>query len=158
MLGDAVDGEGVDMVELIEDCSQPFWQTVDAYTVADGGYGGAGGPAFTVWSEAPDAPLQRIDVLTQAIATEEGIQISDPRSDVEAAYPEAERIDNAGLTTLFVLPGETGQLLIEVAGSDVAYWQDDADSVVYLRVIGIDQEPVGIAATDDVVGLCTDRN
>ncbi|WP_309067882.1 hypothetical protein [Microbacterium sp.] len=97
-------------------------------------------------------------MLTQAIATEEGIQISDPRSDVEAAYPEAERIDNAGLTTLFVLPGETGQLLIEVAGSDVAYWQDDADSVVYLRVIGIDQEPVGIAATDDVVGLCTDRN
>ncbi len=156
LLGSAVAGEGLEMVELVEDCSRPFWQTVDAYTVPDGGYGGAGGPAFTVRSEAPDAPLQRIDVLGQEIATEEGIRVGAPRSDVEAAYPDAERVDDAGLTTLFVVPGETGQLLIEVAGSDLAYWQEDADTVVYLRVIGADREPTGIAATDDVVGFCAD--
>jgi hypothetical protein len=111
-----------------------------------------------VWN--PGAPFRvsvfedrvnRIDVNTFDVATDRGVHIGDPEASVIAAYPEAEVIVG-GPGTLYVTAGPTGQLIVEVASTDVSYWQDRASTVVVMRVIEPGVQPTGVSATDNVVG------
>jgi hypothetical protein len=151
-LGQPVSGPGLEMVtETTEGCAHPYWRTNDAYHAADGDYGGGGGPAFAI---AADGGVQRIDVVSSAIRTPEGIRVGASLADVQSAYPSASRIDG-GLSTLFVVAGDPGQLIVEVAGTDASYWGAEVETVQYLRVIPADRTPTPISASDDVVGMCT---
>ncbi|GAB3280136.1 hypothetical protein [Microbacterium lacusdiani] len=153
-LGQPVSGPGLEMVrETTEGCAHPYWRTNDAYHAADGDYGGGGGPAFAI---AADGGVQRIDVVSSAIHTPEGIRVGASLADVQSAYPSASRIDG-GLSTLFVVAGDPGQLIVEVAGTDASYWGAEVETVQYLRVIPADRTPTPISASDDVVGMCTAR-
>ncbi|WP_194398950.1 MULTISPECIES: hypothetical protein [Microbacterium] len=156
-IGEPLADAGLLMAQLTnEDCLTTYWRTADRYVVADGGYGSTGGPAFTLSGDESGA-IQRIDVLTPSIPTQAGLRIGMSGADVARLHPDAVEQPGA-LSNIWIVPGASpgGQLIIEVANSDVSYWGDAADTVAFIRVIDADAVPGTIAASDDVAGACRD--
>lgn len=156
-IGEPLSGAALLMAQPTEeDCSTRYWRTAESYVVPDGGYSRRGGDAFTVWGDE-SGDIQRIDVLSPGIATEEGLRTGMPVAEVTRLYPDAVQ-QPAAVSTLWIVrtPGSAGQMIIEVAGSDASLWGERSDTVAFIRVVSADAVPTAIASTDDVVGTCLD--
>lgn len=133
-----------------------LWSAHPSYVSSDPDVYGVG-TAFTVTDAASGGPtgtITRIDLNAADIPTTAGIRFGDGRASVQAAYPGAAVID-AGLTDVYLVPGETGQLLIEVA-SDPSYWAGfrPDETVVYIHASTPDWGVFSVAASENLLGVC----
>lgn len=133
-----------------------LWSAHPSYASTDPDVYGAG-TAFTVTDASTSGPtgtITRIDLNASDIPTTAGIRFGDGRAAVEAAYPGAAVLD-ADLTDIYVVPGEDGRLLIEVA-SDPAYWMGfrPDETVVYIHASTNDWGVFSVAASENLLGVC----
>ena len=105
-----------------------------------------GGKPFYAWVD--DGVVRRMDVRSPELATAEGIRVGSTLAEVTAAYPGGfgAEIDNGG-STVYVIEGAVGRLLIEVINDDA--------TVVRIGVWDLALEPKPVHATDDSIGHCT---
>ncbi|MCU1441522.1 MAG: hypothetical protein JWP85_2519 [Rhodoglobus sp.] len=129
-----------------------------------------GDPGLWIANYTGDAPFTvgvseggeifRIDTWMGPIPTDTGLTVGSPLSAVLAAYPGGfdNIITSGGLSDVYVVDGTHGRLLIEVAkdGDLPGYWPPgEVDTVRYLLAIGLAGSGGPIAASDNVVGVCT---
>lgn len=133
-----------------------LWSAHPTYASTDPDVYGVG-TAFSVTdvdSTGPTGVITRIDLNARDIPTTAGIRFGDPRAAVVAAYPGVTVIDN-DLTDIYVIPGTSGQLLIEVA-SDPSYWAGfrPDETVVYIHASTPDWGVFSVAASENLLGVC----
>jgi hypothetical protein len=133
-----------------------LWSAHPSYVSTDPDVYGVG-TAFSVTDASGDGPtgtITRIDLNARDIPTTAGIRFGDGRAAVEAAYPGVTVVD-ADLTDIYVVPGTTGQLLIEVA-SDPSYWAGfrPDETVVYIHASISDWGVFSVAASENLLGVC----
>lgn len=110
------------------------------------------GNAFEPFSVAvQDDVVQIVAIGSPDIVTAEGIGLGSSRADVVAAYPDAE-ITHAFTSDLYVIDGEHGRLVIEIATDAITGSIDESaypvDEVGSLRVVDDSIEPVAWANTE----------
>jgi len=105
-----------------------------------------------------DTLLTRIDINTENIITDEGLALGSSLDAVLGTYPGGpdEVVNHSDVSDVYVFMGEKGKLMFEIAVDRVAgYWAaDQLDTVVFLSAVSIDTPAYGVAATDNVVGVC----
>lgn len=105
-----------------------------------------------------DDALTRIDIHSSEIFTDLGIHLGSSLDEVLGVYPGGPDavINHADVSDVYVMKGDSGQLQFEVAVDRIPdYWDPAAlNTVVFLSAIDISLEPFGVAATDNVVGVC----
>jgi len=98
-----------------------------------------------------DGILERLYVVDPIIRTEGGIGIGSTVDELLAAHPDA-KLTRTELIDLYVITGETGQLVFE-AGNDTSIGYDPG--VIWLaHVITADEEPYSFANSDAGYGNC----
>jgi len=131
------------------------WTALPEYESSQAVYGG--GLAFGLGVDASTSVLDRIDVFTPEIPTEEGIRFFSTRADVVAAYPAVVPFES-DLTDVFEVPGRQGVVHIEVSTDDrfADYWPaDELDTVIALRVVSSGIPPFSVAASGNVPPFCS---
>lgn len=102
--------------------------------------------------------VTRIDVNSSEIFTDTGIHIGSSLDEVLGVYSGGpdQVVNHADVSDVYVIKGTKGQLQFEVAVDRVPDYWDAAvlDTVVFLSAIDIFTEPYGVAATDNVIGVC----
>ena len=102
--------------------------------------------------------LSRIDINTSEIFTDTGIHIGSSLDEVLGVYSGGpdQVVNHADVSDVYVIKGTNGQLQFEVAVDRIPdYWDASAiDTVVHLSAIDINAEPFGVAATDNIIGIC----
>lgn len=100
--------------------------------------------------------VDRIELYSDDIPTDQGIRLGATRADVEAAYPGVAPVAEY-LTDLYIVAGTTGALVIEVTAQDAAYWESSGialDTVQYIRAMPTGTEAYSVAASGNAVGVC----
>ena len=66
-------------------------------------------------------------------------------------------LNHADVSDVYVIKGTKGQLQFEVAVDRIPDYWDPAviNTVVFLSAISLDTEPFGVAATDNLLGVCS---
>jgi hypothetical protein len=125
------------------------------YPDIDEGFGPQAPFAIAV---SPEEALTRIDIHSSEIYTDLGLHLGSSLDEVLGVYPGGPDavINHADVSDVYVFKGTKGQLQFEVAVDRVPdYWDPSAiDTVVFMDAIDISLEPFGVAATDNVVGVC----
>lgn len=105
-----------------------------------------------------DDLLTRIDINSENIITDEGLALGSSLDAVLGTYPGGpdEVYNHADVSDVYIFMGEKGKLMFEVAVDRIpGYWAaDQLDTVVFLRAVSIDTPAFGVAATDNIVGIC----
>lgn len=127
---------------------------LSTYPDIDEGLGPQAPFAVQVLSDA----LTRIDVNSTDIYTDTGIHIGSSLDEVLGVYSGGpdQVLNHADVSDVYVIKGTKGQLQFEVAVDRIPdYWDASAiDTVVFLSAIDSFTEPFGVAATDNVIGVC----
>lgn len=101
--------------------------------------------------------VERIELYSDVISTNAGIRLrGSTREDVEAAYPDA-TMSWQNLTDVYLVEGDAGDLLIEIAAGDPEYWNStgaEVGKVKFIRAVTHDTQPYSIAGSGNVVGVC----
>ena len=105
---------------------------------------------FSVYLE--NDVVQQLAVDSAEIVTAEGVGLGSSRADVVAAYPDASVIQRFN-TSLYVVEGERGRLVIEIG--EPGQGEYAVDEVVFLRATSLDDEVSGWANTDAGFAFCT---
>jgi len=125
------------------------------YPDIDEGYG----PLAPFAIETTVDAITRIDVNTTEIFTDTGIHIGSSLDEVLGVYSGGpdQVVNHADVSDVYVIKGTDGQLQFEVAVDRIPdYWDASViDTVVFLSTIDIDDEPFGVAATDNGIGVCS---
>lgn len=125
------------------------------YPDIDEGYG----PQAPFAIALTGSSVTRIDITTEQIYTDLGIHLGSSLDEVLGVYPGGpdQVVNHADVSDVYVIKGTKGQLQFEVAVDRFPdYWEADViNTVVFLSVISIDQEPYGVAASDNSVGVCS---
>jgi len=107
-----------------------------------------------------DGKITSITLFTDDIATESGIRQGATVEELLAAYPEFDEVVDTGLSTIYVINGEAGKLLFEVAiegDEQPTYWDylpGAINTVVWIRSVPqVDTERLSLVATD-TIGPC----
>lgn len=102
--------------------------------------------------------VTRIDLNSSLIFTDTGIHLGSSLDEVLGVYSGGpdEVLNHADVSDVYVIKGTKGQLQFEVAVDRIAdYWDPSAiNTVVFLSAIDIFTDPYGVAATDNVIGVC----
>lgn len=102
--------------------------------------------------------LTRIDIHSESIITDEGLALGSSLDAVLGTYPGGpdEVYNHADVSDVYVFMGEKGKLMFEVAVDRIpGYWSaDQLDTVVFLSAVSIDTPAYGVAASDNIVGVC----
>lgn len=118
---------------------------------------GKGPSPFGVWVDDTSEQLLMLAVYDESIATSSGIHLRSSASDVAAAYPGADLLEeyDSGDTHVYKIAGTAGDLYIDVlkAESVPIYPEVGAELVVRLNVVAKGQSFVGFNS-DFVLGLC----
>jgi len=168
-LGDLVVGEPVPDTD--PELALVDWDPVNCVVEGSGlseGDPGAGswvptyddGAFTTLTSPDKDGAIIVISGSDSALATDEGIALGSSVADVEAAYPDATLLEGE-LSTVYIVEGDAGKLLIEVAidPADIpGYWTSseryEVDHVIIVSAVAAAIEPYGVAGTG-AGGPCT---
>jgi hypothetical protein len=130
-----------------------LWIPAEQYRTEEGG-GYVRAPfGVGVWDDA----VQRIEIEDESLTTDAGITLGSTADDIVAAYDDVEQVPDA-LVTLYVVNGDAGKLVFEVAteSEEIAdYWEPDMlDTVVLARALAADQEVFAAAGSGNVVNSC----
>lgn len=102
--------------------------------------------------------LTRIDVHSSEIYTDSGIHIGSSIDEVLGVYSGGpdEVVNHADVSDVYVIHGTKGKLQFEVAVDRIPdYWEPSAiNTVVFLSAIDMFTDSYGVAASDNVVGVC----
>jgi hypothetical protein len=118
--------------------------------------------AFSIKTEefSDDGKITSITLFNDDVATEAGIRTGATVEELLAAYPEFDEVIDTGLSTIYVIDGEAGKLLFEVAVEDAdqpGYWDyrpGAVGTVVWIRSVPrVDTERLSLVATD-TIGPC----
>ncbi len=105
-----------------------------------------------------DGVLRDIAIFSPDIKTKTGIGMGSTRAEVLAAYPGgfASQVDNTPYSTVYIVAGTTGRLLIEVRSDDTEYWNaSERGTVNVLTVIAADITPFAVSGSDNYDwGVC----
>jgi hypothetical protein len=105
-----------------------------------------------------DDAVTRIDVNSSEIFTDTGLHIGSSLDEVLGVYSGGpdEVVNHADVSDVYVIKGTKGQLQFEVAVDRIPDYWDPAvvNTVVFLSAIDIFAEPFGVAASDNVIGVC----
>ena len=124
-------------------------------------YGEGDEQGFSIKTEelAEDGDITSITLFSDDIGTAEGIHQGATEEELLAAYPEFDDVVETGFTKIYVIDGDAGKLLFEVAvdsEEQPTYWDSEPEkvgTVLWLRVVTPDEEFLSIAATD-TAGPC----
>lgn len=115
--------------------------------------------AMNTVDQAERGSVQLIQVTSSKIHTDSGIHIGSTRSEVVSAYGASARVTKSAISDLYVIDGEQGKLVVEVArqasfGSPKSpYWPAaDVNRVQLMMVWGADSTPISLLATDGIGG------
>ena len=119
-------------------------------------YGSDDASGFTVVTDQlePDGPISDIMLFQDDIATAEGIRQGSTEEELLAAYTEFDEVIDFYSTKIYIINGDKGRLLFEVAveGDDGgSYWDSEPEklgTVLWLRVVTLDEKYLSIAGTD----------
>jgi hypothetical protein len=124
------------------------------YPEADEGFG----PARPFAIAVQDDLLTRIDINSSNILTDEGLALGSSLDAVLGTYPGGpdEVYNHADVSDVYVFMGDKGKLMFEIAVDRIPdYWEDSAlNTVVFLSAVSIDIPAYGVAASDNIVGVC----
>ena len=116
------------------------------------------GPQAPFAVQVVDDAVTRIDINSTEIFTDSGLHIGSSLDEVLGVYSGGpdQVVNHADVSDVYVIMGTKGQLQFEVAVDRVADYWDPAviNTVVFLSAIDIFTEPYGVAATDNVIGVC----
>lgn len=102
--------------------------------------------------------VSRIDVYSATIITDEGLAVGSSLDAVLGIYTGGpdEVVNHADVTDVYVFLGEKGKLMFEVAVDRIpGYWgAEQLNTVVFLSAVSIDTPAYGVAASDNVIGVC----
>lgn len=153
---------GAAMIELDPDyCDPEVFPETDPGRYIPSGYpleerDGDLRQAFHV--DADSDGVYRIDVMTSAIETAEGVRVGSTLSELQAAYPQLEGpFGDATQSRVWWLTGPTGVLVFETMaeGADGMPSADAPEKVIIMRVLVAGADPKFTAAnSDNVAGSC----
>ena len=116
------------------------------------------GPQAPFAVQVVDDAITRIDINSTEIFTDRGLHIGSSLDEVLGVYSGGpdQVVNHADVSDVYVIMGTKGQLQFEVAVDRVPDYWDPAviNTVVFLSAIDIFTEPYGVAATDNVIGVC----
>ena len=116
------------------------------------------GPQAPFAVQVVDDAVTRIDINSSQIFTDSGLHLGSSLDEVLGVYSGGpdQVVNHADVSDVYVIKGTKGQLQFEVAVDRVdGYWDPSAiNTVVFLSAIDIATEPYGVAATDNVIGVC----
>jgi hypothetical protein len=116
------------------------------------------GPQAPFAVQVTSGSLNRIDINSSEIFTDSGLHIGSSLDEVLGVYSGGpdQVVNHADVSDVYVIKGTKGQLQFEVAVDRVPDYWDPAviNTVVFLSAIDIFTEPYGVAATDNVIGVC----
>ncbi len=100
--------------------------------------GGTDAP-FSFATQSKTAPIELLNVWSEAITTSVGVGVGSTAAEVVAAYPESSPPQTVGTSELFVVRGQKSNLVFEVATGFVAgesTWEEsDLGSVLRAYVL-----------------------
>lgn len=127
---------------------------LSTYPNIDEGFGAQAPFSVLVQGDA----LTRIDVHSSQIYTDTGIHIGSSIDEVLGVYSGGpdEVVNHADVSDVYVVHGTNGKLQFEVAVDRIPdYWDPAAiNTVVFLSAIDMFTDSYGVAASDNVVGVC----
>lgn len=123
-----------------------------SYPGEEAAHGGQGPFSVQTEDDAREGAISKIWVWSSKIATSTGVHPGSLLAEVEAAYPSPSSVIRGTFTSLYVIDGTSGRMVIEVA-DDAAYWGADEDGrVVWIGVQPITEQAGSIAGTDAASG------
>lgn len=124
------------------------------YPESDEGFG----PQRPFSIAVTDGLLTRVDINSENIITDEGLALGSSLDAVLGTYPGGpdEVYNHADVSDVYIFLGEKGKLMFEVAVDRIpGYWAaEQLDTVVFLSAVSIDTPAYGVAASDNIVGVC----
>lgn len=124
------------------------------YPEADEGFGLEAPFAIAV----KDGLISRIDIRSSTIITDQGLALGSSLDAVLGTYPGGpdEVYNHSDVSDVYVFMGDKGKLMFEVAVDRIAgYWAaDQLNTVVFLSAVSLDTPAYGVAASDNVIGVC----
>lgn len=124
------------------------------YPESDEGFGPQRPFALSVTNDV----IKRIDVNSVDIITDEGLALGSSLDAVLGTYPGGpdEVVNHADVSDVYVFMGSKGKLMFEIAVDRIAgYWAaEQLNTVVFLSAVSIDTPAYGVAASDNIIGVC----
>jgi hypothetical protein len=117
-------------------------------------WAGAGKPFDVGPVNAPTDPIHEVEIWSPSLKTAKGIGPGSTVAQLTAAYGATLTLDEADNSDVYVLPGTRSELLFEVAKAAAGLPAEETGTVVWMRIVPLDDAYLHIADTD-ATGPCS---